>query len=85
LPAGIPPQVGEKALSWHCDVLLQPPHWPAMQKSGAQSEFWVHARPHSPVSAPLQVCAPPQFSVDTHPQLPPLQSPLAQSEFWAQA
>ena len=76
----MPPHVGAKALSWHWEVLLQPPHWPAMQKSGAQSEFRVQGRPHVPVSAPLHVCAPPQFSVDTQPHVPPLHSPLAQSE-----
>ena len=51
-----------------------------MQKSGAQSEFKVHGRPHVPVRAPLHVCEPPQFSVDTQPHVPPLHSPLAQSE-----
>jgi hypothetical protein len=64
-------------------VLLHPPHWPFTHRSGAQSLFCVHARPHVPDSAPVQVCEPPQFSLDTQPHVPPLQIPLAQSVFWA--
>src|SRR5450432_1904744 len=75
----MPPHVGEKLLSWHCDVLLQPPHWPLTQRSGAQSLFCVHVLPHVPVDAPWHVCEPPQFSPETHPHVPPLQIPLAQS------
>src|SRR5271167_1540372 len=79
----MPPHVAEKPLSWHCVVLVQPPHWPLTQRSGAQSLFWVHARPQVPGDAPLHVCEPPQFSPETHPQVPPTQIPLSQSEFCA--
>ena len=69
----MPPHVAANALSWHCDVLLQPPHWPLTQRSGAQSLFCVHARPHVPETAPVHVCEPPQFSLETQPHVPPLQ------------
>ena len=30
----MPSQLAAKALSWRCDVMVQPPHWPLTQRSG---------------------------------------------------
>jgi hypothetical protein len=73
-PDEIPPQVAANPLSWHCEEFVHPPHWPLTHKSGAQSVFDVQAFVHDPGVSPLQVCAPPQFSFDAHPQTPAVQT-----------
>lgn len=50
-----------------------------MQRSGAQSESCAQAFLHEPLTAPLQVCAPPQSSPVTQPQTPALHLPPEQS------
>jgi hypothetical protein len=75
----MPAQLGANALSLHCVELLQPPHLPAMHRSGLQSEFLVQDLEQLPGAAPLQPCALPHWSGVMQPQTPPWHKPLVQS------
>lgn len=77
-------------LSLHWVELVQPPHLPAIHRSGAQSAFVAQDFWQLPCAAPLQISSVPHSNCPTHAppvlQLPPPQvPPVPQSAFALQA